>query len=89
MLQDSRKIASDLGLEMGINDVEFQGDGRKVTLFYTAGGHVDFRELIRHYAAAFGVKVEMRRSLSGDLQDQTHPVSPVQTGSWLDEGLGT
>ena len=57
----SRAIARTLGLEMKIGDVEFQGDGRKCTFYYTADGRVDFRELIRHYAREFKVKIEMRQ----------------------------
>jgi hypothetical protein len=54
-------IARTLGLNMKIGDVEFQGDGRKCTFYYTADGRVDFRELIRHYARDFKVKIEMRQ----------------------------
>ena len=57
----SRVIARTLGLEMKIGDVEYQGDKRKATFFYTADGRVDFRELIRHYAKEFRVKIEMRQ----------------------------
>lgn len=57
----ARAIARTLGLEMKIGDVEYQGDKRKATFYYTADGRVDFRELIRHYAKEFRVKVEMRQ----------------------------
>lgn len=57
----SRVIARTLDLEMKIGDVEYQADGRKATFFYTADGRVDFRELIRHYAREFKVKIEMRQ----------------------------
>ncbi len=57
----ARAIARTLDLDMKIGDVEFQGDGRKATFFYTADGRVDFRELIRLYAKEFKVKVEMRQ----------------------------
>lgn len=57
----ARVIARTLDLDMKIGDVEFQGDGRKVTFYYTADGRVDFRELIRHYAKEFKVKIEMRQ----------------------------
>lgn len=57
----ARAIARTLDLNMKIGDVEFQGDGRKCTFFYTADGRVDFRELIRHYAREFKVKIEMRQ----------------------------
>lgn len=57
----ARVIARTLDLDMKIGDVEYQGDGRKATFFYTADGRVDFRELIRHYAKEFKVKIEMRQ----------------------------
>lgn len=57
----ARTIARTLDLDMKVGDVEFQGDGRKATFFYTADGRVDFRELIRHYAKEFKVKIEMRQ----------------------------
>ncbi len=57
----ARAISRTLGLNMKLGDVEFQADGKKATFFYTADGRVDFRELIRHYAKEFKVKVEMRQ----------------------------
>ena len=58
---DSRIIANNLGLEMKICDVEYQGDGSKVTFYYTAEGRVDFRQLIKEYASRFGVRIEMKQ----------------------------
>ncbi|OFY51705.1 MAG: hypothetical protein A2W85_08615 [Bacteroidetes bacterium GWF2_41_31] len=60
MLQ-SRKITSTLKLDMKINDVEFQGDKTKAIFYYTANDRVDFRELIRHLAETFKVRIEMRQ----------------------------
>ncbi|MFV0304350.1 MAG: stage 0 sporulation family protein [Moheibacter sp.] len=57
----ARRIAVDLGLEMKITDVEYQGDGIKAIFYYTAEGRVDFRELIKQYATAFGVRIEMKQ----------------------------
>ena len=57
----ARAIARTMGLEMKIGDVEFQGDNRKATFYYTAEGRVDFRELVRAYASEFRVKIEMRQ----------------------------
>ncbi len=57
----ARVIARTLEMNMKIGDVEFQGDGRKCTFYYTADGRVDFRELIRSYARDFKVKIEMRQ----------------------------
>src|SRR5690606_957413 len=57
----ARAIARTLGLDMKIADVEYRGDGRKATFYYTADGRIDFRELVRHYAKEFRVKIEMRQ----------------------------
>ncbi len=60
-LMRARSIAKKLNLEMKLSEVEIQADGRKATFFYTADGRVDFRELIKSYAAEFKVKVEMKQ----------------------------
>lgn len=57
----ARVIARSLDLKMKVGDVEFQADGKKATFYYTADGRVDFRELIRHFARDFKVKIEMRQ----------------------------
>jgi cell fate regulator YaaT (PSP1 superfamily) len=57
----ARAIARTMDLNMKIGDVEFQGDGRKATFYYTAEGRIDFRELVRNYAREFKVKIEMRQ----------------------------
>ena len=57
----SRAISRSMNLEMKIGDVEFQGDNKKVTIFYTADDRVDFRELVKIYAKEFKVKIEMRQ----------------------------
>jgi len=57
----SRTIAMDLGLDMKINDVEYQGDKTKAVFYYTANERVDFRELIKKLAENFHVRIEMRQ----------------------------
>ena len=61
VMLESRRISRGLGLQMKICDVEYQGDGSKVTLYYTAEGRVDFRQLIKDYAVAFRSKIDMRQ----------------------------
>lgn len=61
MLIRSRAIARQLRLDLKMAEVEIQADGRKATYFYIADDRVDFRELIKLYAAEFKVKVEMRQ----------------------------
>ncbi len=57
----ARQIAKDLGLEMKIGDVEYQGDGGKAIFYYIADGRVDFRQLIKVLAEAFHVRIEMKQ----------------------------
>jgi cell fate regulator YaaT (PSP1 superfamily) len=57
----ARAIARSLDVDMKIGEVEYQGDKRKATFYYTADGRVDFRELIRHFAKEFRIKIEMRQ----------------------------
>ncbi|MBD5290101.1 MAG: hypothetical protein HDS26_05375 [Bacteroides sp.] len=57
----SRVIAEELGLNMKIGDVEFQGDGSKAIFYYIADERVDFRKLIRLLADEFHVRIEMKQ----------------------------
>ncbi len=57
----SRQIAKDLGLQMKIGDVEYQGDGNKAIFYYIADERVDFRQLIKVLAETFHVKIEMKQ----------------------------
>lgn len=57
----SRQLAKDLGLEMKIGDVEYQGDGSKAIFYYIADGRVDFRQLIKVYAETFRIRIEMKQ----------------------------
>ncbi len=57
----ARQIASELGLDMKIGDVEFRGDNNKAIFYYIAEGRVDFRELIKKYAQEFHIKIEMKQ----------------------------
>ena len=57
----SRQIAKDLGLNMKIGDVEYQGDGNKAIFYYIADGRVDFRQLIKVLAEVFRVRIEMKQ----------------------------
>jgi len=57
----ARELAIRLGLEMKISDVEYRGDGKKATFYYTAEGRVDFRQLIKDMAQAFSIRIEMRQ----------------------------
>jgi len=57
----ARELAIALRLNMKLSDVEFQGDGKKATFYYTADKRVDFRQLIKDMARAFSIRIEMRQ----------------------------
>ncbi len=57
----ARTHALELGLNMKLSDVEYQGDKRKAIFYYTAEDRVDFRELIKKLADEFKVRVEMKQ----------------------------
>lgn len=57
----SRQIAQNLGLDMKIGDVEYQGDCNKAIFYYIADQRVDFRQLIKVLASEFRVRIEMRQ----------------------------
>ena len=58
---ESRKLASGLGLNMKIGDVEYQGDNTKAIFYYIADERVDFRQLIKVLAETFRIRIEMRQ----------------------------
>ena len=58
---ESRQIAKELGLQMKIGDVEYQGDGNKAIFYYIADERVDFRQLIKVLADVFHVRIEMKQ----------------------------
>ncbi len=57
----ARSIAAEMGLEMKIGDVEYQGDGSKAIFYYIADGRVDFRQLIKAFAEEFHIRIEMKQ----------------------------
>ena len=57
----SRQIAADMGLDMKIGDVEYQGDKLKAIFYYIADQRVDFRELIKVFAERFHIRIEMKQ----------------------------
>lgn len=61
VMHNTRKLASELGLQMKLGDVEYQGDKTKAIFYYTAEERVDFRELIKVMADTFKIRIEMRQ----------------------------
>ena len=57
----ARQSAAELGLNMKIGDVEYQGDKIKAIFYYIADERVDFRELIKIFAEQFRIRIEMKQ----------------------------
>ena len=57
----ARAIARTNHSPMKVTDVEYQGDCRKATIYYTADSRVDFREIVRQFSHQLRVKIEMRQ----------------------------
>ena len=57
----ARRMAAELGLNMKIGDVEYQGDGLKAIFYYISDERGDFCNLIRMLAEAFHVRIEMKQ----------------------------
>ena len=57
----ARQIAAEMGLNMKIGDVEYQGDKIKAIFYYIADERVDFRELIKVFAERFHIRIEMKQ----------------------------
>jgi Uncharacterized homolog of PSP1 len=57
----TRQIVNHYGLDMKINDIEYQGDNTKAIFYYTADDRVDFRQLIKSLAEEFRVRIEMKQ----------------------------
>ncbi len=49
------------GLEMSLICAEQRMDGGKTTIYFTADGRVDFRELVKDLVARFRTRIEMRQ----------------------------
>lgn len=61
ILIESRKIAQQLNLDMKVGDVEVRADNGKAIFYYIADGRIDYRQLIKDYAAAFKLRIEMKQ----------------------------
>jgi len=49
------------GLEMKLIKVEYAFDASKILFYFTSGGRVDFRELVKDLAAVFKTRIELRQ----------------------------
>jgi cell fate regulator YaaT (PSP1 superfamily) len=57
----SREMVRTAKLDMKVTDVEFQGDGTRAVVYYTAEDRIDFRGIVRTMSDRFKVRVEMKQ----------------------------
>ncbi len=60
-MQTCREKIAKHGLEMKLVDCEYAFDGSKIVFYFTSGGRVDFRELVKDLAGAFKNRIELRQ----------------------------
>ncbi|HUO87485.1 MAG TPA: regulatory iron-sulfur-containing complex subunit RicT [Thermoanaerobaculia bacterium] len=54
-----RQRAGELGLEMKVSRVDFELGAKKATVYFTADGRVDFRQLVRDLSRRFSARIKM------------------------------
>ena len=57
----ARQMVREARLDIKVTDVEYQGDGTKATIYYTAEERIDFRGIVRTMADRFKVRLEMKQ----------------------------
>jgi cell fate regulator YaaT (PSP1 superfamily) len=60
-LTECNKLVAKLGLPMKLISAEYNLDGSRLTVFFTAEGRVDFRELVRGLSHNLKARVELRQ----------------------------
>jgi cell fate regulator YaaT (PSP1 superfamily) len=55
----AQEKARSLSLDMKVSLVDFSLSGKKATFYFTSGGRVDFRQLVRDLSSRFSVRVKM------------------------------
>ena len=85
----ARQIAAEMGLNMKIGDVEYQGDKIKAIFYYIADERVDFRELIKVFAERFHIRIEMNRSAPGRKRDASAASEPAAASCVAHRGSRT
>lgn len=53
-------------LKLKVVDCEYAFDGKKVTVYFTADGRIDFRELVKDLASALKARIELRQIYERD-----------------------
>lgn len=60
-LEICKKEVEKQGLDMKLIRAEYTFNAQKVIFYFTADGRIDFRELVKHLAAIFRIRIELRQ----------------------------
>ena len=60
-LEDTGRLVEKLGLPMKLISAEYNLDASHLTVFFSAEGRIDFRELVRELSHTLKVRVELRQ----------------------------
>jgi cell fate regulator YaaT (PSP1 superfamily) len=73
--EEIRSFVQELGLSMKVTHVQFSLDERTATIFYTAPGRVDFRELLKVLKVHYPFKCLLRQ-ISEEERDACYHLDP-------------
>ena len=60
-LESCRLIVQEIGVAMELVRIEHIFGGERIVIYYTADGRIDFREIVKVFAAEFQTRIEMRQ----------------------------
>ena len=60
-MEKAREKIAELSLDMKLIGAEYAFDGKKLTFYFSAEERVDFRELVKHLASQFKLRIELRQ----------------------------
>src|SRR5262245_27040902 len=61
VVRKAKRRIAEMGLPMKLIGAEYAFDGTRLTLYFTAEGRVDFRELVRELAGMFRTRIDLRQ----------------------------
>lgn len=61
VVERTKKLVSDLNLDMKVLGCEFTLDGTKLVIYFASESRVDFRELVKKLAAIYKNRIELRQ----------------------------
>jgi len=88
-MKQAKELINDIGLQMRLNDVEYQGDKTKAIFYYTSEERIDFRELIKVLGREFRIRVEMKQIGARQESAKIGGIGPCGRGlccsSWIND----